>query len=319
MKVRFGYVAMSMILEDCSPSRTITASNLSKIENEDARSQRLNLLARSNIQNTTRLLLHNEAHDIKVFRITSRLIPLATHPLTQNWEWQKEVEQELDSLGELVRKLRCRISAHPDHYTVLNSPREEVLQTSIRDLEYHHQIFAGMGLGPEAKLVLHVGGAYSNKSKSQRIFIDNYHELPHYIRNRITLENDDKIYTVRDVLGICEELGIPMVLDVHHHLCNNENDDIGNYLTAIFDTWNKQSLPPKIHVSSPRNISNLRSHADNVNPIMVAEFLMRAKACHRDLDVMIEAKHKDLALFNLMQALKTRPGIRIINEASIEI
>lgn len=310
---------MSMILEDCSPSRTITAANLSKIANEQVRLSRLDFLAGSNIQNTRRLLLHNEAHNIKVFRVTSRLIPLATHPITQNWKWQEGVGQQLESLGELVRKFKCRISAHPDHYTVLNSPKAEVLETAIKDLEYHHQIFAGMGLGAEAKLVLHVGGAYADKTKYKQVFMDNYNDLPCYIRNRIILENDDKIYTVRDVLDICGKLGIPMVLDLHHHLCNNENDQISSYLPAIFDTWNRESLPPKIHISSPRSSSNLRSHADNVDPTMVIGFLQQAKSCDRDIDIMIEAKYKDLALFNLMGALTALPGIRFIDEASIEI
>jgi UV damage repair endonuclease len=142
---------------------------------------------------------------------------------------------------------------------------------------------------------------------------------PYHIRSRITLENDDKSYTVKDVLGICEKLGSPMVLDIHHHLCNNENENISHYLPAIFDTWNNQNLPPKIHISSPRDSSNLRSHADNVDPAIVVGFLQQAKSCGRDLDVMIEAKHKDLALFNLMQALTDTQGIRVIDKASIEI
>ena len=166
---------------------------------------------------------------------------------------------------------------------------------------------------------MHVGGAYLDKIKSMRIFIDNFNDLPAHLRDRIILENDDKIYTARDVLGICQYLGIPMVLDVHHHYCNNDNDDIKNYLPSIFDTWNGQILPPKVHISSPKGIGNFRSHADNIDLAVFLEFLQNAKAVDRDFDVMIEAKNKDVALFNLLQALKTVPGIRFIDEASIEI
>jgi len=310
---------MSMLLKDCSPSRTITAANLNKIESEEARFHRLNLLAGINIENTQRLLVHNRAHNIRVFRLSSRLIPLATHPIAQNWDWSGALEKDLESLGKYVREYDCRISAHPDHYTVLNSPKEGVLRMAVKDLEYHHKILAGMGLGSEAKLVMHVGGAYSDKNNSMRIFINNYNELPAHLRNRIILENDDKIYTTKEVLGICEFLGIPMVLDVHHHLCNNDNDDIKDYLPAIFDTWRDQILPPKIHISSPKGTSNFRSHADNIDLIGFLQFLEIAKAIDRDFDVMIEAKNKDIALLKLLQELRKIPKIRFIDEASIQI
>ena len=319
MKVRFGYVAMSMILKDCSPSKTITVANLSKIENEGARFATLTMLARTNIENTRRLLAHNRSHNIKVFRISSRLIPLATHPIAQNWDWVWAVRKELESLGGFIREDNCRISAHPDHYTVLNSPKEEVLRTAVKDLEYHHNIFAGMGLGSDAKLVMHVGGAYSDKTSSMRMFIDNYNDLPAHLRSRIILENDDKIYTALDVLGICECLSIPMVLDVHHHYCNNNNDDLEDYLPAIFDTWNSQGLPPKVHISSPKDNVNFRSHADDIDWTAFLEFLQKAKAIDQDFDVMIEAKNKDVALFTLLHALKTVPRIKFIDEASILI
>ncbi len=319
MKVRFGYVAMSMILKDCSPSKTVTVANLSKIEGEAERFGKLTLLARTNIENTRRLLAHNRSHDIKVFRISSRLIPLATHPIAQNWDWVWAVRKELESLGGFIREDNCRLSAHPDHYTVLNSPKDEVLKTAVKDLEYHHKIFTGMGLGSDAKLVMHVGGAYSDKMNSIRMFIDNYNDLPAHLKKRIILENDDKIYTTKDVLGICEYLGIPMVLDVHHHHCNNNNDDIKNYLPSIFDTWKSQILPPKVHISSPKDITHFRSHADNIDLAIFLEFLQKAKATDRDFDVMIEAKNKDVALFKLLQTLKAIPQIRFIDEASLEI
>lgn len=310
---------MSMILKDCSPSKTITATNLGKIASEEARTKKLGLLARTNLENTRRLLVHNKSHDINVFRLSSRLIPLATHPLTRNWDWERVVGQELKCLGEYARKHNFRISAHPDHYTLLNSPREAVLETAVKDLEYHHRLFMGMGMGPEAKLVIHVGGSYQDKTKSIRKFIENYNQLPSHLRNRIVLENDDKTYTVRDVLSICDNVGIPMVLDVHHHNCNNNNDDISTYIPAIFNTWENQALPPKIHFSSPRSLNHARSHADNIDSADFIQFLNTVQRFDQDFDVMIEAKNKDAALFKLLHSLKTVSGIIFRDEASIEI
>lgn len=319
MKISFGYVAMSVIVKECSPSKTITFQNLSKIDSEKARFSRLGAIARENLHNTQRLFYHNQAHDIKVFRLTSKLIPLATHPATQDWDWLAELSDQLKCLGDYARANSFRISAHPDHFTLLNSPREEVTQASIRDLEYHLKIMEGMGLDSSAKLVIHVGGCYKNKEASMDKFTENYNLLSPAIKQRIVLENDDKIYTASDVLKLCQQLKMPMVVDIHHHWCNNYNDDISDYLPDIFATWNKEPRPPKIHLSSPKDAKHFRSHADNAEASFFLEFVAKAKHLDHDFDVMIEAKNKDLALFNLVADLRKVPYIRFVDEGSIEV
>ncbi|MGI6452390.1 MAG: UV DNA damage repair endonuclease UvsE [Syntrophomonadaceae bacterium] len=319
MIIRFGYVAMSAILEDCSPSQTITFKNLSKITSAEGKHSKLFTLAKRNLQNIQRLFFHNQAHDIKVFRLTSKLVPLATHPDTQEWNWAMELKQEFKKLGKYAREHGFRLSAHPDHFTLLNSPRDEILAASIKDLEYHRQIFAGMEMDASSKLVIHVGGCYKNKADSLKRFKRNYLELPGHLKERIVLENDDKIFTARDVLDICTDVGIPMVLDIHHHWCNNYADNIEDYLPAIFATWQKETCPPKIHLSSPKDTKHFRHHADYIDSAFFLDFLTRAKTVDQDLDVMIEAKLKDKALFHLMQELRETPGIKIINQASIAI
>jgi UV DNA damage endonuclease len=170
--IRFGYVAMSAILEDCSPSQTITFKNLSKITSAEGKHSKLFTLAKRNLQNIQRLFFHNQAHDIKVFRLTSKLVPLATHPDTQEWNWAMELKQEFKKLGKYAREHGFRLSAHPDHFTLLNSPRDEILAASIKDLEYHRQIFAGMEMDASSKLVIHVGGCYKNKADSLKRFMN---------------------------------------------------------------------------------------------------------------------------------------------------
>ncbi len=223
----------------------------------------------------------------------------------------------LSPWGIIVKKNNFRISAHPDHFTLLNSPREEVFEASIKDLEYHHNIFESMGLDKRAKLVLHIGGRYKSKEVSVQRFMEKFSSLPEHLKERIILENDDKTYNTMDVLEICKKVNVPMVLDIHHHWCNNKGDII-TLLEPIFNTWNKEGLPPKIHLSSPKNEKNYRSHADNIKTEFFIEFLNKAKEINRDFDVMIEAKNKDLALFNLMKDLKKTKDIRIINQAEIE-
>jgi len=318
MRINFGYVAMSTVVKDCSPSKTITVKNLMKIEDNDVRIFKLKSIAKTNIKNTQRLFYHNKAHDIKIYRLTSKLIPLATHPLAEEWNWFQDVKDDLKALGDYAKEHSFRISAHPDHYTLLNSPRDEVLQASLKDLEYHYKIFQGMGLDSSSKLVLHIGGSYKNKTKSIERFLDNYNNLPKHLKEIIILENDDKTYTTRDVLDISEKLSVPMVLDIHHHWCNNNGEDISDLLDRIFSTWCHEAIPPKIHLSSPKNEKDFRSHADNIDVDFFLQFLEKAKKVNHDFDVMIEAKNKDTALFNLMEELKTVKNIRIIDQASIE-
>lgn len=318
MRINFGYVAMSMVVKNCSPSQTITVKNLSKIEDEEVRLYKLRSIAKSNIHNTQRLFYHNNAHDIKMYRLTSKLIPLATHPITQNWDWFNDIKDDLRFLGDYAKEKSYRISAHPDHYTLLNSPKDEVLQSSLKDLEYHYKIFEGMELDTSAKLILHIGGQYKNKEKSIERFINNFSILPKHLKKILILENDDKTYTAKEVLDICKKISIPMVLDIHHHWCNNNEEDLSDFLEDIFNTWNYEDIPPKIHISSPKNEKNFRSHADNIHVEFFLEFLKKAKKADRDFDVMIEAKNKDVALFNLMKELGKIPEIKIINQASIE-
>ncbi|WP_432665464.1 UV DNA damage repair endonuclease UvsE [Wukongibacter baidiensis] len=316
--MNFGYVAMSKVIKDCSPSTTVTVKTLSKIDDHEIRLYKLQSIAKTNIKNTQRLFYHNRAHDIRVYRLTSKLIPLATHPITEEWDWFEDVRLDLKALGEYARENNFRISAHPDHYTLLNSPKEEVLQSSLKDLIYHHKIFQGMGLDKSAKLVLHIGGSYKDKEKSIERFIKNFNNLPEYLKEIIILENDDKTYTTKEVLSICEKLGVPMVLDIHHHWCNNNGDNLSDYLERIFNTWNYEELLPKIHISSPKDEKKFRNHADDIDINSFIEFLDKAKKLNRDFDVMIEAKNKDLALFNLIDGLKKVSDIKMLNQASIE-
>ncbi len=318
MRVRFGYVAMSLLVKNCSPSKTVTVKTLSKIEDQEAKQFKLTNLAKTNIKNTQRLLYHNKAYEIKIYRFTSKLIPLATHPITNDWDWEKEVKDELKLMGDFIKKEGFRVSAHPDHFTLLNSPKEEVLESSIKDLEYHNKIFELMEIGKEGKLILHIGGKYGGKKTSIDRFKENFKNLPKYLKERIILENDDKTYTAKEVLEICQDLKVPMVLDIHHHWCNNDGEDIKDYIKDIFSTWDNEDLLPKIHISSPKSEKEFRSHADNININFFIEFLKKAKLIDNDFDVMIEAKNKDKALFNLMENLEKVGEVNIIDGGSID-
>ncbi|MFT9493926.1 UV DNA damage repair endonuclease UvsE [Anaerosolibacter sp.] len=321
MLIRLGFVALSLLLHDASPNKTITYKSYTNLpEDPEVRLYRLQSLVRENINNTKRILIHANTHNIKIYRLTSKLIPLATHPDVISWDYAAEFHEEFHSIGNYIRDNDMRISAHPDHFTIINSPKKEVLDSSIKDLEYHGRIMDAMGLSPKiGKLVLHVGGSYDSKFKAVQRFIQNFINLPTHIRDRIILENDDKIYTAQEVLDICRQIKAPMVLDIHHHWCNNNGEHIGNLLEDIFNTWGEQSLPPKIHVSSPKCDKNIRAHADNVDVKFFYDFVSTAKEINRDFDVMIEAKNKDKALFKLIDDLRNYKNIDFVNDAAFKI
>ncbi|MCX7921126.1 MAG: UV DNA damage repair endonuclease UvsE [Clostridia bacterium] len=320
MIFRLGYVAMTLNLEKCSPSGTVTVTVFNKLPSEEARMYRLRKITRSNLENTLRILRYNQALNIKVYRFTSKLIPLATHPSIEHWDYVSDFKDEFREIGDFVKENNFRVSAHPDHYTLINSPDAKVIEDSIKDLDYHVKIYEAMGLEDyKYKLVMHVGGLYKQKKASIERFKENFVKLPERIRNRIILENDDKSYSALDVLGICKELNIPMVIDIHHHNCVNNGEKLEDLLPEVFDTWNNQEFVPKIHFSSPKSEKDFRSHADSIEFGEFEEFLKVARKVGRDFDTMLEAKNKDSALLKLSEELREVEWVNEINQAEFEI
>lgn len=320
MIFRLGYVAMTLSLEDCSPSGMLTLTALNRLPDEAAKLYRLRRVAKKNLLNTLRILRYNKALDIGVYRLTSRLIPLATHPAAQNWDYAVELQDQLKEIGDFIRENDMRVSAHPDHFTLLNPKSGKVLEDSIRDLDYHVRIFEAMGLEDSRyKLVLHVGGLYDSREDSLERFRTGFTGLPDRIRDRIILENDDKCYSITDVLMLCRQLNIPMVLDVHHNSCLAGDQKLDKMLPDIFDTWNEEYFRPKIHFSSPKSPKEFRSHADFIELKEFLGFLEIARGVRRDFDVMLEAKNKDQALLELSDQLSEVAGIRRINTGKFEM
>jgi UV DNA damage endonuclease len=327
MIVRLGYVAMSMVVKNASPSKTMTVTNFSKLIDREAAIRKLERIGAENLHNTLRLLRHNRAHDIAVYRFSSKLIPLIGHELLAEWDPIPTLASEFREVGDYVKQHHMRVSFHPDHFTVFSTPKKDVLTKSIADLHRHVAMLDRMGLGNEAKCNIHIGGSYGDKEKAGARFVRNFNELSPSLRSHVTLENDDKTFTALETLEICEQVGVPMVLDVHHHQVNNNGEAVEELWPRIARTWASQvvedgsavPLPPKIHVSSPKSETDPRSHADYVEVAPLFEFLKAVAPLTPRLDIMIEAKMKDEALFRLMNDLKSQNGVTALNQATLEI
>lgn len=303
MIIRLGYVAIALNLKKVTSSSTVTFATYNKLKNEEERLKKLKSITFSNIDALDEILKYNMKNNIHFYRLTSKLIPLSTHPEVV-WDYKRYFSKELNRIGEIVKASNMRIDFHPDQFNVINSVKENVIQDTMRNLNHAVDLYDLMNY-EEGKLVLHTGSSAGGKEKSINRFINNFEKFPERIRKRVILENDDKVFSAKEVLYICENLKIPMVLDVHHHNCRNDGEDLSSLLKDIFDTWNGEKFPPKIHFSSPKEGELDRKHADYINVNEFADFLDLAKeAVDRDFDVMIEAKKKDLALFKLMDDLK---------------
>ncbi|MCS1352029.1 UV DNA damage repair endonuclease UvsE [Mechercharimyces sp. CAU 1602] len=317
MLVRFGFVAMSMQVKNASPSKTMTASAFEKIADREAALRKLVRLAQENLQNTKRLLYHCIGHDIRFYRFSSRLLPLAGHDYIEGLDYFSLLKDDFYQVGEVVRKHQIRTGFHPDHFTVLNSPRCDVVASSIASLDRHVKMLEAMELDQSHKCNIHIGGSYNNKEKAGRNFINQFSLLDRRLQSYLCLENDDKTFTVAETLAIAEEVGAPFVLDIHHHRCNHEGDLLTDYWPRIVTTWKDEPFPPKVHLSSPRSESQMRAHADYVHLDDAVELLRGAAEVTDRLDVMIEAKRKDEALFRLIKELASHPAVTVMDQASI--
>ncbi|KAI0826375.1 UV-endonuclease UvdE-domain-containing protein [Irpex lacteus] len=236
-------------------------------------------------------------------RISSEMFPFASHAeLGYDLSYAKD---ELKAVGDLAKKLGHRLTTHPGQFTQLASPKEAVVDASVRELDYHCQMMRYMGLGKDSVIILHMGGVYNDKPTTIARFRENYlNKLTQEMRDRLVLENDEICYSVDDLLPICEELGVPIVLDYHHNWINPSIIPLPTLIPRLNKTWFSKSIRPKQHLSSPRpafadgsgTIMDRRAHADRCYTLP-EELGMDGVA--RDVDLMVEAKGKEQAVLML--------------------
>ena len=319
MLVRLGYVAMSVHLNNASPSQTMTYAQFQRIKDREAAIHKLERISNSNLENCLRLLKHNKGHDIAFFRLSSKLIPLANHEELLGWNYIRPLKEKLKEVGEYANRMKMRIDFHPDHFVVLNSPQENILKQSIKTLQMHRKLLKGMGIQRSHRSVLHVGGGYDDKELALERFIENWSNVPASIQEMIMLENDDTTFSLKETLYLGEKLAVPVVFDLHHHMMNNDEEDWYEDWDRVVNTWKTSLLPIKMHISSPREGNDPRAHADFINADTFLSFLQKIKGSVSQIDCMIEAKKKDESLFQLIRDLGTKSEVEMIDGGSFYI
>lgn len=310
MKIRLGYVAISKAIDE-STSKTITYTNFIK---GNKNINRLNEIIDSNLSSLINILNYNIKNNLHFYRLTSKLIPLATHKDVK-YNYLIKHKDKFRKISNLIEKNNLRIDLHPDQYAVLNSTNKEVIENTFKILKYHYKILNELNIKDKI-IILHVGSNTFGKENSIKRFINNFNKLPQEIKKCIAVENDDKIFTIEDTLTISNKLNIPIVLDYHHFNCNHTNENIEKFISQIFSTWKNKT--PKIHFSSPKSKlkKEFRSHSDYINVDDFVDFIEKIKFINKDFDIMLEAKAKDDALYRLVRQLKYKTNYEFLDESS---
>lgn len=251
-------------------------------------------------------------------RLSSEMFPFASHK-EYGYKLAPFASEALAQAGQVIAELGHRVSVHPGQFTQLGSPRKDVLESSYRDLEYHSEMLQLLKLPPQqnrdAVMILHMGGVFGDKAATLDRFRENYAVLSQDIKNRLVLENDDVSWSVHDLLPICEELNIPLVLDYHHHNIVFDASEVREGtqdIMALYDriaaTWSRKNITQKMHYSEPVPAAitprQRRKHSDRVATL---------PPCSTTMDLMIEAKDKEQAVFELMRTFKL-PGYDLFND-----
>ena len=314
MKVRLGYVALSKALDDVTTSSTITYTNYI---NKNYNTSKLLEITKNNLDSLYEIIKYNVKNNFHFYRLTSKLVPLATHDKV-DFDYITPLLDEYKKIGKLINDNNIRIDTHPDQYAVLNSMDSKIVKNTVEILEYHYKIMDAIGIKDKI-IILHVGSSACGKKASITRFINNFNKLPDHIKKCIAVENDDKVYNIKDVLELCHKINVPMVLDYHHFICNNEKEDINDYLKEIIDTWDGRL--PKMHFSSPKSKlkKEFRSHSDYINKECFIKFINILKKQDKDIDIMLEAKAKDDAISRLARCLKYETNYKFLDETTFII
>lgn len=278
-------------------SRTMTQKYI-KLKGIEELKRRITL----NCQDLIKMIQWNEENGIKVFRISSNILPHKTNPNVENYSFDF-IKELLAKAGNLAKKYNQRITMHPGQYNVVGTPNPKMFQKTINDLSYQATVLDLMGMGNDSVMVVHGGGIYGDKEKTKERWCSQYQLLPQNVKKRLVLENCEKCFSIEDCLDISNKINIPVVFDTHHYECYiklHPSEKLENpeyYIPLILETWYRRGIKPKFHVSE-QGIGRCGHHSDYIETI--PQYLIDIPNKYKThIDIMIEAKKKELAIFKL--------------------
>jgi UV DNA damage endonuclease len=276
-----------------------------------------------NLRDMLVILEWNAKRGIKVYRMSSEIFPHKSNYRMPSYDLDF-AQPLLDQIGEYARQTGQRLTFHPGQYNVVGSPDTEPdsgvklidgrfmspdgtpssFQRTIDDLDWHAEVLDRLGCGVDSVLVVHGGGIYGDKKRTIERWCSNFKLLPERIRRRLVIENCEKIFNVEDCLYVSEMTSIPVVFDTHHHECYKKLHPsemlypAEQYMARVIATWTRRGMKPKFHVSEQACCGPVGKHSDMIEEI--PEYLLQIPAKYdQDIDIMIEAKMKELAIDKL--------------------
>jgi UV DNA damage endonuclease len=297
--MNIGYACINMTLGSQKPKITTNRGMIRKTFDAKGLTY-VSELVLQNISDLLEIIDWNHSKGIKFYRMSSDMFPWMSEYEFTDLPNYNRIASLLSVVGELAKEYNQRLTFHPGPFNVLCSPNEDVVLKTVKELNKHSQIMDLMGLSttPYNKINIHIGGVYGDKESALQRWVDNFHLLDKNTKSRLTAENDDKIsaYTVEDLMFVHEKVGVPIVFDYHHHTCHPNGVTHKDALKMAISTWPK-GITPIVHVSEPRDENNFRAHHDYVvNYIDTYGY---------DVDIMMEAKAKELAVLEYNKIHKT--------------
>ena len=272
-----------------------TANRLSR----PALLDKLSALCEANAESLMSALRYCATHQIGCFRVNSQILPLKTHPVhgysIDQLPRGSDIRGKFEQCRDFARDHDLRTCFHPDQFVVLNSQRPEVIAASIAELEYHGEVAEWIGADV---INIHGGGAYGNKQRALSDFSRTLDRLSERVRHRLTVENDDKIFSPLDLLPLCQSAKIPFVYDAHHHLCLPDKLSVQEATDAALASWNRE---PLFHISSPLegwDGPKPQRHHDYIDPNDLPSCWLKL-----NVTVEVEAKAKEVAVEKLRLAI----------------
>uniref|UniRef100_A0A6C0AZL6 UV damage repair endonuclease n=1 Tax=viral metagenome TaxID=1070528 RepID=A0A6C0AZL6_9ZZZZ len=301
--IQLGLCCMNTILSSKKPpimsSRSVVLKTLETKGFEPLKEKII-----QNLKDTLVMMDWNEQNGIKVFRLSSELFPHYSNSKASKYEIDFALDL-LKQIGEKSKKYNQRITFHPGQYNVIGTPSKSAFEHTINDLKYHCDILDLMGLDKNSVVVIHGGGVYGDKKKTIERWCKQFYDLPENVQKRLVLENCEKNFSIEDCLEVSEKVNIPVVFDTHHFECykllhkEEKFNPPDEYMHAVLETWWRRDIKPKFHVSE-QGSGKIGHHSDFIEEI--PDYLLEIPekfGCN--IDIMIEAKLKEQAIFKLYE------------------
>ncbi len=293
--MKIGYPCVNEAM-DCSSGNTFRLASYSD--------ERVVAAVAANLACLRRMLEWNVAQGLLFFRIGSSIVPFGSHSVN-TFPWRSHFAAEFRAIGDYIKTQRLRVSFHPDQFVVLNSPSPDIVRRSIEELEYQGAMLDLMGLDSTAKLQIHVGGLYGDRELAISRFAQVYATLPAALRARLVVENDDRLFSLRDCLQLHQLTGVPILFDNFHHECLNHGEPMPEALRLAATTWHPtRDGVPMMDYSSQALGERKGKHTTDLVDEQFAAFLDNLQGL--DFDIMLEIKNKEASALRAVDILRER-------------